>query len=181
MKGCSVDGCDRRFYARGLCQMHYKRVWRGSPLNPEMPARSQARTEDRFWAKVRKTPTCWMWTGRPTSAGYGALRVDGRMVPAHRVAYELLVAPIPDGLHIDHLCRVRTCVNPEHLEPVTNQENVLRGVGPSALNAVKTHCIHGHEFTPENTFPMKDGRRACRECGRIRSRQYRARKKEATG
>lgn len=73
------------------------------------------------------TTPCWVWTGAKQSAGYGALRVDGRVVLAHRHAYEQAVGPIPAGLQLDHLCRVTDCVNPEHLEPVTNRENVLRG------------------------------------------------------
>lgn len=109
---------------------------------------------------------CWEWTGRKQTAGYGQTFVGGRGVVVHRLAYEHLVGPIPDGLVLDHLCRNRTCVNPAHLEPVSNKDNILRGVGPSAINARKTHCRRGHEFTPENTYrrPSAPQKRHCRIC-----------------
>ena len=119
-------------------------------------------TEERFWARVDKSGTCWKWQGS-SSQGYGSFSADGRTVRAHRYAYELTVGPIPHGLVLDHLCRVRSCVNPAHLEPVTNVENVLRGAGWAGTNSRKTHCVHGHEYTPENTVPIADGRR-CRTC-----------------
>jgi hypothetical protein len=84
--------------------------------------------EERFWAKVNKTETCWLWTGAKHEKGYGLLKVAGQMHRAHRFVYELLVGPIPEGLSLDHLCRVRNCVNPNHLEPVTTGENIRRGL-----------------------------------------------------
>jgi len=82
---------------------------------------------DRFWAKVDKSDTCWTWTGSRNGRGYGLFMVaPGSCVRAHRFAYELLVGPIPDGLQLDHLCGVKACVNPSHLEPVTNEENSRR-------------------------------------------------------
>lgn len=126
---------------------------------------------DRFWSKVRQTDSCWLWTGA-TSDGYGRFAHEGRTDVAHRLAWRALVGPIPDGLHIDHLCRVRRCVNPEHLEPVTCRENVLRGIGPSAEHAVKTHCPAGHEYTPENTYRYRN-MRMCRAC-RAQARHRRA-------
>lgn len=119
----------------------------------------------RLWEKVPSRPTegCWLWIGCPKPNGYGVLRVGGKNVYAHRLSYELLVGPIPDGLTIDHLCGVRNCVNPAHLEPVTRGENCLRGGSPLAQNARKTHCKHGHEFTVENTSLVKNGRQ-CRTC-----------------
>lgn len=107
---------------------------------------------DRFWAKVdRRGPDeCWPWVGKRNEA-YGRFMVDGQFRPAHRVSYELLRGPIPAGLQIDHLCRNPRCVNPAHLEPVTQRENGLRGMSVPARNARKTHCKWGHEFTPENT------------------------------
>lgn len=120
----------------------------------------------KFMEKVSKDPTgCWLWTGSLDTPGYGTVGSDSRKWLAHRVAYRLFVGPIPDGLTIDHLCRVRHCVNPDHLEPVTNAENIRRGMSPSAINARKTHCTHGHEFTPENTRITPQGRK-CRICVR---------------
>jgi len=121
--------------------------------------------EQRFWAKVRKGDICWNWTAAKMPAGYGLFGV-GRRRPeyAHRFSYELAFGPIPQGMVIDHLCRNTSCVNPDHLEVVTHRENSLRGNGSPALNARKTHCIHGHEFTPENTYRYPHGGRKCRTC-----------------
>ncbi len=121
---------------------------------------------ERFWAKVDKTDGCWLWTAAKTRDGYGRLAdTGGRWVLAHRFAYELHIGPIPNSLTLDHLCRVRHCVNPTHLEPVTNRVNALRGVGIPARNARKTHCLRGHPFDAENTRWWRGGRR-CRTCGR---------------
>ena len=132
---------------------------------------------DRFWPKVKPADDgsgCLIWTGCHGGQGYGWLRVDGRAHPAHRLAYEHFIGPIPEGLTIDHLCRNRLCVNWQHLEAVTRGENVLRGIGFAAINKAKTHCPAGHEYTPENTFRDKGtGWRKCRTCGNIRSREAR--------
>lgn len=115
---------------------------------------------------------CWLWLGHINKAGYGAhgdSKNKCRLV--HRWAYTYWRGPIPEGLAIDHLCRVRNCVNPWHLEPVTWRENLLRGDTIAARNAAKTHCVHGHEFTEANTRLRHDGgttRRACRQCERNR-------------
>ena len=116
---------------------------------------------------------CWIWQASKRPNGYGQVRVAGRNMLAHRWAYELLVGPIPDGLVLDHLCRVIACVNPAHLEPVTQRENTLRGEGLPAQRARKTHCVHGHEFTDANTYrdPNRNGRRTCRICAREHDRR----------
>lgn len=128
-----------------------------------------ASPETRFMAQVRKQDDgCWIWYGprkhQPDGQQYGSTHHEGRTISAHRLAWMLFRGPIPEGLEIDHLCRVTRCVNPDHLEPVTHRENVLRGQGLAAINARKTHCIRGHEFTPENTIVHCGGKRACRTC-----------------
>ena len=135
------------------------------------------KVEDRFWAKVEKTETCWLWTACKHRAGYGFFRVGGRNLYAHRWAYELLVGQIPPDLELDHLCRVPACVNPAHLEAVTPRVNTLRGLGPAALNSQKTHCPQGHPYDTENTFLRTSGRRLCRTCHRARTRAWQARRK----
>lgn len=123
----------------------------------------------RFWAKVAKTSGCWEWIAHKNQYGYGTYSIQSRSYMAHRVAYELEIGPIPDGLEIDHLCRNRGCVNPAHMEPVTARENTLRGEGITAINAQKTHCPKGHKYTDENTYMKSDGKRVCRECSRTAS------------
>ena len=128
--------------------------------------------EQRFWAKVNKTEGCWIWTAAKDTSSYGRFSVNDRLICAHRFAYELLISPIPKGLTLDHLCRNPACVNPEHLEPVTNKVNTLRGVGLSAREARQTHCKYGHPFDLFNTGWEKTGRR-CKECHRNWEREWR--------
>jgi len=141
---------------------------------------------DRFMARVEKLPgSCWLWGGGKRGKGYGSFSVGGRGVYAHRFAYEQFVGPIPVGLVIDHLCRVRHCVNPEHLRAVTNRENVLCGAGLPAQCIRKTHCPAGHEYTTANTGRRRDGSRQCLACKKKQHTRYmrkyraRARKIEA--
>lgn len=122
----------------------------------------------RFWQKVDKSAGCWLWTGAQHPAGYGHIKIAGKVEAAHRVSYEMAHGPIPDGLVIDHLCRVPACVNPDHLEAVTLVENTMRGEGYMAQQARKTHCKHGHEFTIANTYRWRSAR-ICRACARTRS------------
>lgn len=132
----------------------------------------QRSPEERFWAKVVKTDSCWLWAGGENGKGYGFMKVVAGESPVyvHRFAYDLLVGPIPEGLTIDHLCRVRNCVNPDHLEAVTSRVNTLRGFGTSAQNARKTHCKNGHRFDAGNTRIKGDGWRECRSCKRLQKR-----------
>jgi hypothetical protein len=143
--------------------------------------RSPLSDAQRFWSKVNKTETCWLWTAGKNTDGYGVFHLSEpkRLVRAHRWAYIAILGPIHNGLTLDHLCRVRHCVNPSHLEPVTDRENLLRGISPLVVNARRTHCIHGHEFTPENTSLTPDGRRNCKACKRKAVALRRARQKES--
>lgn len=136
---------------------------------------------ERFWSKVDKDGPggCWVWMAGRSAQGYGRFWIDGDTRAAYRVAYEVLVGPVPDGLQLDHLCRNRACVNPGHLEPVTVVTNVMRGVSFAAENARKTACLRGHEFTAENTYIDRRGRRLCRECQRARQRAWQIRKADA--
>lgn len=123
-------------------------------------------TYDRFWAKVEKTATCWLWTACVDSGGYGLFACDKNW-KAHRWLYEHFVKAVPPGLELDHLCRSRACVNPAHLELVTALENNRRGFGVCARNRRKTHCSRGHLFTSETVIAIKTGR-DCRLCRRVR-------------
>jgi hypothetical protein len=120
---------------------------------------------------------CWEWRGYLNDHGYGQIGVDGVSVYAHRWSYEHFIGPIPAGKQIDHLCRNRKCCNPAHLEAVTPLVNNRRGESPWSVNARKTHCIRGHEFTQANTYVNKHGWRSCRQCMRISAAKAYARRK----
>lgn len=124
---------------------------------------------DRLLCKIAVDPSgCWLWTASVDLHGYGRINAHGRTRVAHRTLYEELRGPVPEGLTLDHLCRVRRCVNPDHLEPVTHAENVRRGEA-GAHNKRKTHCKHGHEFTTETTrIRLVDGGRECLVCEKAR-------------
>lgn len=128
---------------------------------------------ERFESRIAKGTRCWAWTGASQGGGYSQFYDKGKNLLAHRVSYELYIGPIPTGMTIDHLCRNRACVNPAHMEPVSNGENILRGVSFSARNARKTQCDSGHEFTLENTYRWRNGRH-CRACRRFAVQKYRA-------
>lgn len=111
---------------------------------------------------------CWLWTGPTSSQGYGFLRRDGRNVMAHRALFEIWNGPIPNGMELDHLCGMRRCGRPDHLEPVSHRENVRRGNSLSGLRSRQTHCVRGHAFDAENTRTNRNGSRSCRACHRER-------------
>lgn len=117
---------------------------------------------------------CWLWKNALNTYGYAWMHWGGRTVTGHLASYLAFVGFIPKGLHLDHLCRVHRCCNPEHLEPVTNRENIRRGINQVAINAKKTECKWGHAFTPENTIvstSSKYPKRHCRQCSRDKSRK----------
>ena len=144
----------------------------------------------RFTAKINLSSEtdCWIWVGSRNQHGYGQFKVgsrtDGtrRSVRAHRFAYEVLVGRIPEGLTIDHLCRVTSCVNPAHMEPVTARENILRSpVAWPKLQLAKTHCPQGHPYAGDNLYVNPAGKRVCRACTVSAKRRYRSRKSAVGG
>ncbi len=137
---------------------------------------------DRISYRVEPEPNsgCWLWSGSHNGLGYGTLLFASRMRYAHRVIYELLVGPIENGLHLDHLCRNPSCVNPDHVEPVTPYVNWMRGEGWGAKNKRKVECVAGHPFDDANTYVNKRGHRWCRACKNARMRRYNARASNTT-
>lgn len=172
IRECSVVSCGRDYEAKGYCHSHYEALRR----NGQRPTVAYPKTvEERFMRRVDKSPSGhWMWTGSTASQGrYGVFFKGGKNMPAHRAAWEIWQGAIPEGHVIDHLCRQTLCVRPEHLEPKTQQMNILAGTAPAALNAAKTHCHKGHAFTIDNTRVTPGGRRVCRACARGRSARQR--------
>ena len=160
---CSIAGCTNKAAPAGMCNSHYLRLRRhGDPL----AGRANQITgslADRLWPRIQvgSAEECWPWTAAAQNGGYGVIRnSEGGTSLAYRVAWELTNGPVPEGLELDHLCRNKACCNPAHLEPVTHEENMRR--------AMRTHCIHGHEFTEVNTRWQKlpNGRfsRVCLTC-----------------
>jgi hypothetical protein len=131
----------------------------------------------RFWEKVstREPGKCWLWLASCVEGGYGQFQIGHAKIRAHRWAYEREFGPVPAGKVLDHLCRVRNCVNPAHLEPVTTRINILRGEAPTAVNARKDECEYGHPFNIANTYRRKNGNRRCRRCHAIGMQRRRGR------
>lgn len=164
---CSVDDCGTRATRRGWCDKHYRRwLHHGSPLNPgRLPA------PDPMSLLAKQEDGCWLWMGPRKVSGYGVLRSKRAGHGAHRVFYDLFVGPIPEGMEIDHLCRVPSCVNPDHLEAVTPEENRRRSLSPMGHMLRTNTCKRGHEMTPENSYsrPSHPTRHQCRTCMKLRN------------
>lgn len=168
---CAVPDCVKSVQSRGWCRSHHRaEIEKGNRVTVRTPKPAA----ERFWPKVDKSSAdgCWNWTGATGPNGYGYFGAPkGSSRLAHRFAYESTNGPVPEGLQLDHLCRNRRCVNPSHLEAVTQRVNTLRSESPTAINARATHCKKGHEFTPENTLTSR-GKRDCRACKLVRSKTY---------
>lgn len=141
---------------------------KGEPVRYRVGHARRRSLADRFWEKVEKTDTCWLWRASKSSNGYGRINLDDGEGIAHRVAYELAIGPIPEGHQIHHVCRVKDCVNPDHLKAVAPVDH--------AQEHLRTHCPRGHEYTPENTYLSVSSKtgwqsRLCRTCVRKRQRE----------
>lgn len=163
---CSVDECDRPVYGRGLCNMHYQRQKRHGSTESLTPMRGKP-LEERFWRLVDKTEDCWMWTGHKNPEGYGNFANKGVTWKAHRLAYTLVVGEIPEDMTLDHDCNNPPCVRPDHLQPMSRVDNVMKGNGACVRNRDKTHCKYGHEFIAG----ISHGRpcRVCKVCEKLRT------------
>lgn len=147
------------------------------PRNPRSLEEHAAAARTRIRASVTVTPSgCWVWQKALTEKGYARMSYRGAAKRAARISYEVFIGPIPDGLEPDHLCRNRACVNPACLELVTHQENLRRG---RSANAEKTHCPHGHPYSPENIYWDPRGGRECRICREDRMARYRTERRAA--
>lgn len=137
---------------------------------------------DKFWyrVEVHQPSGCWQWRGTIERWGYGQFSLGKKAgkFRAHRVAYSVLIGPVPDGMQLDHLCRNNGCVNPDHLQVTTGRINTLRGYGTSGMNARKTHCKRGHELSGDNIYQYGN-RRSCKLCKTVTSRAAYSRRKEA--
>ena len=174
---CTAPGCSDVVCARDLCDKHYDRWRRTGSIEVLTP-------EKRFFSHILEvSPGCWQWDS-PGLNGYGRLHANGSRQMAHRWSYEHFIGPIPRGFQVDHRChnedptcaggtscQHRRCVNPAHLELATQRENVLRGKGPSAMQARQVHCQRGHSFDEANTIRERGGKRRCRACKRARERK----------
>lgn len=191
---CAVEDCGRPHKGLGLCTKHYQR-WKKSGSTELKPRPSE---QERFRSKyaAQRGSGCWLWTGTFWPNGYGMFALERkageppRYALAHRYSFELEGRAIPDGLVIDHLCRVRACVNPSHLEPVTTRENLVRGEGFVGLQARRTHCARGnHPLSGANLVVDRNGWRSCRKCraesawaaGQRRTARRHAERQNATG
>jgi hypothetical protein len=162
---CADALCDLPAVTRaGFCLKHYKR-WKRRGTTHDITS------EERFFSYIEPAgqwDACWVWMNRKAAGGYGSFWIGKKTYLAHRWAYEFMRVEIPEGLALDHLCCNPPCVNPWHLEPVTQRVNLRRSQNHVGVNARKTHCIRGHAFDEANTYLTNSGKRNCRACMRIR-------------
>lgn len=178
---CIVPSCNKQTKNRKYCWGHYYRLYRYGTLQSSKPIGKywiNIPAEKRFWMHVKKTKTCWIWTAGKNYAGYGHFIGNNKnRWLAHRYAYTLLVGKIPKGLTLDHQCRNTSCVNPEHLKPMTIKENILKGNGAAAINKRKTQCPQGHPYKGNNLIIRKSGSRRCRTCTNNSAKEYQRQKR----
>lgn len=138
---------------------------------------------ERFWSKVDKSGSCWLWSGCVSTSGYGRINASGHIRFAHHIGWLLTHGTLPENIGhgpdevvTDHLCRVRNCVNPAHLQWVSTGTNTRRG-NTGQHNTIKTHCPKGHAYTADNILHKGKNSRGCRQCGRDYAREYQRRKR----
>lgn len=189
---CDFPGCGRPRSGFGLCQQHLKQKKRGQELQPINIKIRPKGTPPRILYDEFPCPNsnlegpCHIFRGnisKGSDGGYGTVGFNGKVVKVHRYVYERDIGPIPDGMKIDHQCRNRACCNVQHLRCVTNQVNATENVVNHQwqVMAARTHCKNGHEFTPENTVPLKTSNgRGCRACNRVKRLRFEERRRAAS-
>lgn len=178
MRICEIAWCSSKHYARGWCYNHYMQWFRTGKVREEPPLT----LEQRFWSRVDKTATCWLWTGILFPAGYGQIKVNGKVSPAHRIAWYLTTGSMPAG-YLHHSCGVKRCVNPAHLHLHDRKSHAAehKRLGNASGHGRETHCPAGHAYDEKNTHVDRSGSRHCRRCGRDRARaRYQRRREENT-
>lgn len=183
---CERDGCQRDAKVRGYCAGHYSTLLRNGTIRalPKASLRERMAAMTAEGGIPPERPAlgrCHIWTGRTDACGYGIVSVDGNRKRAHRVAYEAARGPIPDGLVIDHLCRVRNCVKPAHLEAVTSMENMRRGLSFRLRNGMDDSCVNGHLYTVENSLYGANDTVRCRICAYAASRESKRKRRRREG
>lgn len=178
---CTIDGCQKKLFARGMCSMHYSRVRKWGDPNrrdkPGLPPGSKGTPVQRVLEKVEKLPGgCWRFTGATNEHGYGIIRNAGRNTRAHIVTWTAKNGPVPEGKELDHFRFPKTCIgpaccNPRHVRPETHRVNSLRSDSPTAINARKRKCNRGHPLTGDNVRRRGPNKRECKTCARDLQRQ----------